>query len=58
MFARQQREGWDTWGNEVNKFDVKNTWEAFESSLLPFLARVETVLTAQSGVAKKLQPNK
>ncbi len=21
MFARQQREGWDTWGNEVNKFD-------------------------------------
>jgi N6-adenosine-specific RNA methylase IME4 len=21
MFARQQRKGWDTWGNEVNKFD-------------------------------------
>lgn len=22
MFARNQKDGWDCWGNEVNKFDT------------------------------------
>jgi len=22
LFAREEREGWDCWGNEVNKFNV------------------------------------